>query len=117
MERYIDLSDDEIVGHRNPNHDSVQCTVSIGTLNIELHEHTHADTSNIYPCPIQYGHHMPTFRDRTLETWIEGIATEARDEIRETVEIRTATIVIDESLKSGNATYWLCRSFSMILGL
>ena len=47
--------------------------------------HTHTHTSRPSPLlphqPIQHRHHMGTFRNRALQTWVIGIARKQGDEL------------------------------------
>lgn len=57
---------------------------------------------------------MLSLGHRTLQTRIEGIAREQRDEIWLIIVFKTVTVLIDQVLKSGVASDRLCRSWSFL---
>ena len=73
---------------------------------------TYTHTCHIRPCLVQKRYHMPALCDSTLETWIEGIAGEEREELRLIGEAGVGPVVVDDGLEASYTTDWLCRTRS-----
>lgn len=73
-------------------------------------DHTHTHTRHVGADLVEERYHMPPLGDSTLETRVEGIAGEEREDIGLAGKSRVGAIVLHEGLEAGDPADRLCRS-------